>query len=435
MTQAPSAPSAPPPGILPRLKAFASALEVDSRLLSMIVAIVLIWVGFHFLSGGKFLEPRNMWNLSVQTASVAVMATGMVLIIVARHIDLSVGSMLGLIGMVMALVSVELIPKTLGFGIDQPWTWVVTVLVGLAIGALLGAVQGGLVAYVGIPSFVVTLGGLLVWRAVTFTLASGRTIAPMDSTFQLLGGGPKGSVGVTVSWIIGAIACIGIAYGIYAARRRRRRYDFPVRPLPIDVGIIVAGCAVVLLAVNHANSYPWPAKLAEQYAIANGIDPVGFTLGTGIANPVLIALGVGVIMTFLATRRRFGRYVYAIGGNPDAAELSGINTKRTIMLTFVLMGVLAAVSSVISTARLNAATNQAGSGDELDVIAAAVIGGTSFAGGIGTIPGAILGALMIQSIRSGMQLIGLDNAPQMIAVGTILVAAVGIDQVLRRRAG
>ncbi len=435
MTQAPSAQSAPPSGLLPRVKAAVSAIEVDSRLLSMIVALIVIWVGFNIVSGGKFLEPRNMWNLSVQTASVAVMATGMVLIIVARHIDLSVGSVLGLVGMVMALLSVEIIPKALGFGVNQPWTWIVTVLVGLVLGALIGGFQGGLVAYVGIPSFVVTLGGLLVWRAVTFTLASGRTIAPMDSTFQLLGGGPKGSVGETVSWILGILACLGIVYGIYAARRRRQRYDFPVRPLPLDIGIAVVGCAVILLAVNHANSYPWPAKLAEQYAIANGIDPVGFTLGTGIANPVLIAIGVAIVMTFFATRRRFGRYVYAIGGNPDAAELSGINTRRTIMLTFALMGVLAAVSAVISTARLNAATNQAGTGDELDVIAAAVIGGTSFAGGIGTIPGAVLGALMIQSIRSGMQLIGLDNAPQMIAVGAILVAAVGIDQVLRRRAG
>ena len=176
--------------------------------------------------------------------------------------------------------------------------------------------------------------------------------------------------------------------------------------------------------------------LATAYAEAHGIvEPSGgLIIGTGIANPVLIALGVGALMTFLATRRRFGRYVYSIGGNPDAAELSGINTKRTLMLTFVLMGVLAAISSVISTARLMAATNQAGTGAELSVIAAAVIGGTSFAGGIGTIPGAILGALVIQSLVSGMQLLGFDNPTQDIAVGVVLVAAVGVDTVLRKRA-
>ncbi|MFN8619165.1 MAG: sugar ABC transporter permease [Chloroflexota bacterium] len=436
MAQAPSATPAPTKaGGGGTLKSFMRTAEIDSRLLGMLAALVVIWFAFNLASGGKFLTAGNLWNLSVQTSSVAVMATGMVLIIVSRNIDLSVGSVLGVVGMVMGLMQTEWIPKTLGLGLGQPYTWILTILVGLALGALIGAISGTLIAYVGIPSFVVTLGGLLVWRAVTFLLANGRTIAPLDATFLLLGGGPKGAVGDTVSWIIGALVCVGIVYSVISSRRRRQRYDFPTRPVWADTIIAILGSAVVLGAVYIANSYMWPKGLATQYAQAHAItEPAGgLQISTGIANPVLLALGVAALMTILATRRRFGRYVYAIGGNPDAAELSGINTRRTIALTFVLMGVLAAVSSVISTARLQSATNSAGVGDELSVIAAAVIGGTSFAGGIGTIPGAVLGALIIQSLVSGMQLLNLSNPVQDIAVGVVLVAAVGIDTVLRKR--
>jgi D-xylose transport system permease protein len=295
--------------------------------------------------------------------------------------------------------------------------------------------QGSLVAYIGIPSFVVTLGGLLVWRAVTFILAQGRTISPLDSTFMLLGGGPKGAVGDTVSWIIGIGGCVAIIWGLISSRRRRRRFDFPTRPVWAEVAIGAVGCIVVLAAVWVANSYPWPKGLATQVAQQQGIvePPGGLIIPTGIANPVLIALGIAALMTILATRRRFGRYVYAIGGNPEAATLSGINTRRVIMMTFVIMGALAAASAVVSTARLQSAVSGLGVGAELSVIAAAVIGGTSFAGGIGTIPGAVLGALIIQSLVSGMQLLKFDNPSQDIAVGVVLVVAVGLDQVLRRR--
>jgi D-xylose transport system permease protein len=409
--------------------------EIDTRLLGMVAALLISWIIFDIGTNGQFLAPRNLWNLSVQTASIAVMATGMVLIIVSRNIDLSVGSILGVTGMFMALLQQEWIPRAWGFGYDLWWIWIVTVIAGLALGAAIGLLQGSLVAYVGIPSFVVTLGGLLVWRAVTFMLAQGRTISPLDSVFMLLGGGPKGAVGDTVSWVIGIVVCAAIIYGIIASRRRRRRFDFPVRPVWAEVLIGAVGCIVVMGAVWVANSYPWPPRLATQFAVANGITepPGGLIIPTGIANPVLIALGVAALMTVLATRRRFGRYVFAIGGNPEAAVLSGINTRRVIMMTFVIMGALAAVSAVISTARLQSAVSGLGTGAELSVIAAAVIGGTSFAGGIGTIPGAVLGALIIQSLVSGMQLLKFDNPSQDVAVGVVLVLAVGLDQVLRKR--
>jgi D-xylose transport system permease protein len=402
------------------------ALELDTRLLGMVGALAVIWILFNVLSGGSFLTPRNLWNLSVQSSSIAVMATGMVLIIVSRNIDLSVGSMLGFIGYTMAMVQVEWLPKTLGLGFDQPYTWVIALAVGLVVGAAMGGLTGFIVAYGRVPSFIVTLGGLLVWRGLIFRYAQGQTLAPLDSTFQLLGGGPKGSLGELLSWVIGIAACIGIIYSIVMSRRRRQRYGFPVRPAWAEVVIAVAGSVVVLVVVWVANSYLWPEQLAIQ---------AGFTTPppVGVAFPVVIMLLVGLVMTYLATRRRFGRYVYAIGGNPEAAELGGINVRRTIMMTFVLMGILAAVSAAIQTARLNAAVTNLGVQNELDVISAAVIGGTSFAGGIGTIPGAILGAVVMQSLRSGMLLLNVDSPTQDIVVGAVLVAAVGFDSYVRRR--
>ena len=409
-------------------------LEVDTRLLGMIGALAVIWIAFNFMSDGGFLSPRNLWNLSVQSAAVAIMTTGMVLIIVSRNIDLSIGSILVFTAMIMGLLQAEWLPS-LGFGLDQPYIWVIVVIVGVAVGAMVGGLQGFLVAFIGIPSFIVTLGGLLIWRGFAFQLARGRTIAPLDSTFQLLGGGPKGSLGETLSWLVAGLAIIAIVYGLVAGRRRRRRYGFPLRPIWADITIGVIGAGVVAGAVWIANSYPWPPTLAQEYAEANGIaiPEGGLLIPTGIAIPVLIAIGIAVFMTILATRRRFGRYVYSIGGNPEAAELAGINTRLTIMKTFIAMGILSAIAAVVVSARLNAATSGLGTGIELQVIAAAVIGGTSLAGGIGTIAGGVLGAVIMQSLSSGMVLIGVDTALQDIVVGVVLVTAVGIDAVLRRR--
>jgi D-xylose transport system permease protein len=381
----------------------------------MILAIGVVWIVFHFWSNGLFLSPRNLWNLSVQSAAVAIMTTGMVLIIVSRNIDLSIGSILAVVALVMALLQTEWIPNGLGVGLNQPYTWIVVVVIGIALGALIGALHGFLIAYLGIPSFVVTLGGLLAWRGASFGLVSGRTIGPLDSTFQLLGGGSRGSLGATLSWLVAGVAITLLVYGIIASRRRRRHYGFPLRAVWADVTLGVIGSLVVAGAVWIANSYP----------------PGGTPYG--IAIPVLIAIGIAVVMTVLATRRRFGRYVYSIGGNPEAAELAGINTRMTIMKTFILMGVLAAIAAVVTSARLNAATNGLGTGVELQVIAAAVIGGTSFAGGIGTIAGGVMGAVVMQSLQSGMVLIGVPTALQDIVVGAVLVGAVGFDSYLRRR--
>jgi D-xylose transport system permease protein len=411
---------------------FFRATEIDPRMLGMIGALVLIWVGFHLISNGLFLTPRNLWNLSVQSASVAVMATGMVLVIVTRNIDLSIGSLLGFVAMIMGVVQAEILPQMLGFG--HPATWILALACGIALGVLIGALQGYIIAYLGVPAFIVTLGGLLVWRGAAWWVTSGRTVAPMDTTFRLMGGGPQGAIGYWPSWIVGILACVAIVLMLLSARSQRKRFKFPLRPVWAEFLIGTVTCAVVLGAVAVANAYPWPIGIVRQYyqAIGEAV-PDGAFIPHGIAIPVLIAIAVGIVMTFVTTRTRFGRYVFAIGGNPEAAELAGINTRWVVMKIFMLMGALAAIGGAISTARLNAATNAQGTLDELLVIAAAVIGGTSLGGGVGTVVGAMLGAVLMQSLQSGMVLVGLDTPLQNIVVGVVLVVAVWLDTIYRKR--
>ena len=411
---------------------FFKATELDTRMLGMIGALALIWILFDIFSGGLFLTPRNLWNLSVQTASVAVMATGMVLVIVTRNIDLSVGSVLGFVGMIMGVTQAEILPGILGF--DHPATWIIALAVGIALGAMIGALQGYVIAYLGVPAFIVTLGGLLVWRGAAWWVTSGRTVAPMDSTFRLLGGGPAGSIGELASWIFGLVVCAAIIALLVVSRRQRKRFRFPLRPIWAETFLATVGCGLVLGAVWIANSYYWPIGIVRRYIRDNNltIDETELLIAHGIAIPVLVAIMAGVVMTFLATRTTFGRYVFAIGGNPEAADLAGIKTRWVTMKIFIIMGVLCAIAAAISTARLNAATNAQGTLDELLTIAAAVIGGTSLAGGVGTIAGAMIGALVMQSLQSGMVLMGLDTPLQNIVVGIVLVVAVWLDTIYRR---
>lgn len=420
------------------VKSFLRATEIDTRMLGMFGALILIWLGFQFYGmayngNGAFITYRNLWNLSVQTSSIAVMATGMVLIIVTRHIDLSVGSVLGITAMLMGVFQVWFLPKYLGLG--HPMIWILTVLFGLLVGSLIGAFQGFLVAYMQIPSFIVTLGGLLVWRGAAWWVARGETISPVDANFALIGGGPYGSIGYWGTWIVAVIGCAAVILMLASGRRQRARFGFPLRPVWAEVFLAALSSALILAAAFVANAYYWPIGIVRQYAAANNITVPegGLQISHGFAIPVLVAAFVCIAMTFLATRTRFGRYVFAIGGNPEAAELAGINTKRMTLMIFALMGFLVGISATISSARLNSATNALGALDELYVIAATVIGGTSLAGGMGTIYGAILGAVVMQSLQSGMVLVGFDSAVQQMVVGGVLVVAVWLDTIYRRR--
>jgi D-xylose transport system permease protein len=420
----------------PSIRGLVAATEIDLRLFGMLVALAVILLTFNTLSGGKFFQPTNMVTLAVQASGVAVIATGMVLVIVSRNIDLSVGSLVGVIAMTYALLMTEVMPNILGMGADFPFRWVIALGIGVLVGALIGGLQGFIIAYIGVPSFIVTLGGLLSLRGVVWYLSSGAAVSGLDRDFQLIGGGAIGSIGGPATWVVGIIGCVAIIGLLINSRRQRRRYGFPVRPMWAEVLLGVIGCIAVLGVAAFANANLWPAGLANRIATEQNWGPApagGWKIPTGFPYPIMLLLGVTLVMTLIATRRRFGRYVYAYGGNPDAAELAGINTRWTILKTYVVMGVLCALAAAIASARLNGATLDVGQSYELYVIAAAVVGGTSFAGGIGTIPGAVLGAFVMQSLAYGLSFMGVNSPGQNVVAGIVLIIAVGLDTLNRRR--
>jgi D-xylose transport system permease protein len=420
---------------LARARGLLDATEVDLRLFGMLVALAVILLSFSLLREG-FFRPTNMITLVVQAIPVAILATGMVLVIVSRNIDLSVGSVVGFIAMTYALLMTDWLPA-IGIGSDFPFRWLIALALGVAVGAAFGAFQGFIIAYIGVPSFVVTLGGLLSIRGAVWYLSNGAAVTGMDPTFQLIGGGARGSIGELLTWALGILGCAAVIVLLINSRRQRRRFGFPVRPIWAEAVLGVIGCAVMLGLSAFANGTYLPPGLATQYAAEHGISepPGGLKVPAGLPLPILLLVGVTVVMTWLATRRRFGRYVYAYGGNPDAAELAGINTRLQIVKTFVLMGILAALSAAVVAARLNGATLDIGNSYELYVIAAAVVGGTSFAGGIGTIPGAVLGAFVMQSLSYGLSFMGVNSPGQNVVAGIVLILAVALDTYNRRRGG
>ncbi|MEO1638883.1 MAG: sugar ABC transporter permease [Pseudomonadota bacterium] len=414
---------------------FFQSLEVDTRLLGMIGAFILVCLVFNVLTEGRFLTPRNIFNLSIQTVSVAIMATGMVFVIVTRHIDLSVGALLATCTAVMGMTQTQFLPNVLGLELGHPMIPWITIAIGLVTGALIGAFQGYLVGYQMIPAFIVTLGGLLVWRNVAWHLTNGQTIGPLDETY-LLFGGINGTLGATASWIVGLIAAAAAALGLINARRTKIGHGFPVKPMWAEGVVIAVVVAVILGFVAILNAYEVPERVVARDFERWGCEAAeGCTAAYGIPYSVLLLIAVAIVMTIIAQRTRLGRYIFATGGNPDAAELSGINTKMLTVKIFAIVGVLCALGGIVASARLGYHTNDIGTLDELRVIAAAVIGGTALSGGIGTIYGAIIGALIMQSLQSGMAMVGVDAPYQNIVVGFVLVLAVWIDIQYRKFSG
>ena len=319
--------------------------EIDLRLFGMLIALAVILLVFHYLSGGKLIAPGNMTTLAVQAAGIAIIATGMVLVIVSRNIDLSVGSLVGIIAMTYALLMTDWLPA-LGITNDVPFSWAIALGLGVLMGAVIGGVQGFIIAYIGVPSFIVTLGGLLSIRGAVWYLSSGASVSGLDPSFQLLGGSAQGSIGGTLTWGIALIGSLAIVALLINSRRQRRRYGFPVRPMWAEILIGVVGILAVVGIAWFANNNFWPQGLADRVAAEQGIPCAegGWLIPTGFPYPIILLIGVTLVMTWLATRRRFGRYVYAYGGNPDAAELAGINTRWTILKTYVLMGILCAIA-------------------------------------------------------------------------------------------
>ncbi len=409
-------------------------LELDTRLLGMIGAFAVLCITFDVITDGRFLTPRNVFNLTIQTVSVAIMATGMVFIIVCRHIDLSVGALLATCSAAMAMIQTDILPNALGLGLGHPMIWIFTILAGLVVGTIVGAFHGWLVGYLTIPAFIVTLGGLLIWRNVGWYMTSGQTIGPLDETFRMLGG-TNGTLGVQASWVVGLIAAAFVVFAILSARRRKKAHGFTVKPVWAEVVMAAIAVGAILGFVAILNAYEIPTRRLQRMFDARGeVMPEGYTQGYGMPISVLVLIFVAIAMTVIARNTRFGRYIFATGGNPDAAELSGINTRLLTVKIFALMGALCALSAVVASARLANHGNDIGTLDELRVIAAAVIGGTALSGGVGTIYGAILGALVMQSLQSGMAMVGVDAPLQNIVVGSVLVGAVLVDIIYRRRA-
>ena len=372
------------------------------RAYTMVFALIAIWIYFHYSTDQIFLEPRNFSNLMRQTAVTGVLAVGMLMVIITGQIDLSVGSVVGLAGGVAAIAQ-----GWLGWGL------VPSLSAGIFVGLSIGAAQGALTAYLNIPAFIVTLGGLLAWRGVVLGLTRGETIPIRLPGFKSIG---QDYVGPMVGWIIAAIAVAVIVWLTINRNRARRRFGLAV-PKTMTTAVRVLVPAIVVVGFIY---------LMNSYELAPG-------RYAGIPVPVIIFLAIALAGAFVTQNTTFGRYLYAIGGNPDAARLSGINIRKHLLAVFCIMGALTGVASIIYTARVGSASPDAGQLLELDAIAACVIGGTSLMGGRGTVFGAILGALIMASLDNGMSLKNVEPYMQNIIKGAILVIAVGLDMAGRRR--
>ena len=383
-------------------------LAVDWRLVLMGAVLVVTALVFNLLSGGLFLSPENLYNIAQQTAVVGIVATVVVLVIVARHIDLSVGSVMGFVGVLIATLM-----YTAG------WHWVEASLAGLAVAIAVSLYQGALTAMLGVPSFVVTLGGLMSFRGAAFLVADGKTQPVNDTFFQRLGGGFDGAIGVQASWVLAAVLVAALVLQTALRCRAKAAYGVPNPPLWLDAAVAAVPALIVVGFVATMNAYQIPSKDAPQ----------------GVPIPVLIWGAVALVLSFIVHRTRFGRYVFAMGGNPEAAALVGIPVRRVTLMLFALLGVLITIAAMVSIARLNAGTNSLGTGMELYVIAAAVIGGTALAGGSGSILGSVLGALIMQSIDSGLLLLDISIGLRYVIIGQVLIAAVVFDVIYRRLTG
>lgn len=369
------------------------------------LALLAIVVLFQILTSGLLLKPNNIASLIQQNAYVMILAIGMVMVIVARHIDLSVGSVVAFVGGVTAILMK-----------DWGTSWLVAILIALVLGALIGAWQGFWVAVIGIPAFIVTLGGMLIFRGLAIVLV-GKTISGLPPEFNAISNGAipnkLGYVGDmdAVTLLIGGIAIGAVILLRLQNRVRRSRKGFTNEPMTAFIGGLII--ATVLIGVIT-------------YLLSKSAGGTPY---------VLIIVGVLIVVySFIMNRTVFGRHIYAVGGNLRAAMLSGLNTRRVDFLVFVNMGVLAALAGVVTTARAGAAVAQAGTLFELDAIAAAFIGGTAVTGGVGRISGAIVGALIMGVLNMGLSIMSVDPAWQQAIKGLVLIIAVAFDLSSKKRA-
>jgi putative multiple sugar transport system permease protein len=378
-------------------KLYTGFLKNNMREYGMLLSLIVIMGFFQYMTEGTLMQPLNLTNLVLQNSYVVIMALGMLMVIVAGHIDLSVGSVVGFIGGLAAVLIV-----------NYQMNFITASIICLAAGALIGGAQGYFIAFFKIPSFIVTLAGMLVFKGLTLALLAGQSVGPFPEGFQMLSSGflpdPIAHADLrATSLIIGVIAAGALAYTQLRSRAKQTRHGMEAEPFAFFIGKIAAFSALIIYFSYLLASYK------------------------GIPNVLAVMTVLIVVYAFITNRTVLGRRVYAVGGNEKAARLSGIKTERVSFFTFVNMGMLAALAGLIFAARLNTATPKAGTGFELDVIAACFIGGASASGGVGKVMGAVIGAFIMGVMNNGMSIMGIGIDYQQVIKGLVLLAAVFVD--------
>ncbi|MEK8045223.1 multiple monosaccharide ABC transporter permease [Ideonella margarita] len=379
-------------------------LKRHLREYGMLLSLAAIMLFFQVATDGTLLQPLNLTNLVLQNSYIVIMALGMLLVIVAGHIDLSVGSVCGFIGALAAVLMVE-----------HGWHFLPASLVCLVVGGVIGAAQGAVVAWLRIPSFIVTLAGMLVFKGLALALLQGQSVGPFPEDFQLLSAGflPDPLAGEELrvtSCLLGLALAVAMLATAWRKRSQHLQHGMPVEPwLVFGARHALFAAAVLALSWQLATYKGWP-------------------------NVLVVMLVLMVAYDFLASRTVIGRRIYALGGNEKAARLSGVRTERLVFLSFINMGVLAALAGLVFAARLNTATPKAGLGFELDVIAACFIGGASASGGVGKVTGAVIGALVMGVMNNGMSILGIGIDYQQVIKGLVLLGAVCVDVFNKQKA-
>ncbi|MET8689963.1 multiple monosaccharide ABC transporter permease [Streptomyces sp. NPDC004732] len=381
------------------------SVRANMRQYGMLIALAFIVVLFQIWSDGVLLLPSNVSNLIQQNGYILILAIGMMIVIIAGHIDLSVGSLVAFVGAMSAVMMVKH---------DMPW--VLALVLSLLIGAVAGAWQGFFIAYVGIPSFIVTLAGMLLFRGLTQIVLEGQSLSPFPDGFQNIAKGFIPEMGPYTQYhnptlVIGLVTVAFLVFREWRSRKQQLAYDLDVTPTSL-----------------------WVAKLV---AITAAVVAFTLTLASfrGVPVVLLIMCGLLIGLGYVMRNAVIGRHVYALGGNKAAAKLSGVKDKRVTFLIFVNMGVLAALAGCVYAARLNAGTPQAGLNFELEAIAASFIGGASMSGGVGTVMGAVIGGLVLGVLNQGMSLVNIGTDYQQVIKGLVLLAAVGFDVWNKRKVG
>ncbi|MFF4082096.1 multiple monosaccharide ABC transporter permease [Streptomyces sp. NPDC087218] len=405
-TTTPAAGASPAPSARPSaLSLLRDSVRANMRQYGMLIALVLIVLLFQIWTDGTLLLPNNVSNLIQQNGYILILAMGMMIVIIAGHIDLSVGSLVAFVGAMSAVMMVRH---------DMPW--VLALALSLLIGAAAGAWQGFFIAYLGIPSFIVTLAGMLLFRGLTQIVLEGQSLAPFPEGFQNIAQGFIPEMGPYTQYhnptlVLALVAVAFLLLREWRDRKRQLAYELEVPP----TGLWIAKCTAMTAAV---------VAFALTLASFHGVPVVMLIM-------CALLLGLGHVMRNAVV----GRHVYALGGNRAAAKLSGVKDRRVTFLVFVNMGVLAALAGCVYAARLNAGTPQAGLNFELEAIAASFIGGASMSGGVGTVMGAVIGGLVLGVLNNGMSLVGIGTDYQQVIKGLVLLAAVGFDVWNKRRAG